>query len=109
MTFMVDTQELKSGLVIFRRSDVQHRNWYCRMKLPDEDRYKTLSLKTAIEAEARDKAFDHDAEVRFKIKHELPVFNRQFSEVAKDFSAFHKKRSEAKQITHHAWRVIDSH
>lgn len=109
MTFMVDTQELKPGLVIFRRNDVQHRNWYCRMKLPDEDRYKTVSLKTPIQNEARDKAFDHDAELRFKIKHELPVFNRSFSEVAKEYSAFHKKRSEAGQITHHAWRVIDSH
>ena len=109
MTFMVDTQELKPGLVIFRRNDVQHRNWYCRMKLPEEDRYKTISLKTAIQDEARDKAFDHDAELRFKIKHELPVFNRSFSEVAKEYSAFHKKRSEAGQITHHAWRVIDSH
>ena len=28
----VDTQELKPGLVIFRRADVQHRNWYCRVK-----------------------------------------------------------------------------
>lgn len=108
MGFMTDTQELKSGLVIFRRTDVQHSNWYCRMKLPGEDRYKTVSLKTAIVAEARDKAFDHDAELRFKIKHELPVFNRQFSEVAKEFSAFQKKRSEAGQITFHRWRVLDS-
>jgi integrase len=109
MTFMTNTQELKPGLVIFRRTDVQHHNWYCRMKLPGEDRYKTVSLKTSIEGEAREKAFDHDAELRFKIKHELPVFNRSFSEVAKEYSAFHKKRSEAGQITHHAWRVIDSH
>lgn len=109
MTFMVDTQELKSGLVIFRRADVQHGNWYCRMRLPKEDRYKTISLKTSNVTEARDRAFDHDAEIRFKIKHELPIFNRQFSEVAKEFSAHHKKRSEAGQITHHAWRVLDSH
>jgi integrase len=109
MTFMIDTQELKPGLVIFRRSDVQHRNWYCRIKLPDEDRYKSVSLKTPIEGDARAKAYDYDAELRFKIKHELPVFNRAFSEVAKEFSAFHKKRSEAGQITHHAWRVVDSH
>lgn len=109
MRFMVDTQELKPGLVIFRRCDVQHRNWYCRMKLPDEDRYKTVSLKTAIETEAKDKAFDHDAELRFKVKHELPVFNRSFAEVAQEYSDYHKKRSEAGQITHHCWRVLDSH
>lgn len=110
MTFMVDTQELKSGLVIFRRTDVKHANyWYCRMKLPMEDRYKIVSLKTSILSEARDRAFDHDAELRFKVKHELPIFNRQFSEVAKEFSDFQKTRSEAGQITHHCWRVIDSH
>jgi integrase len=109
MTFMVDTQELKTGLVIFRRTDVQHGNWYCRMRLPKEDRYKTVSLKTSNISEAKDRAFDQDAELRFKVKHELPIFNRQFSEVAKEFSAFHKKRSEIGQITHHAWRVLESH
>ena len=46
MPFLVDAQELKTGLTIFRRTDVKHRNWYCRIKLPREDRYKTLSLKT---------------------------------------------------------------
>lgn len=109
MTFMTDTTELKSGLVLFRRTDVQHDNWYCRIKLPNEDRYKTVSLKTRNIDAAKEMAFDHDAELRFKIKHELPVFNRSFAEVAKEYSAFHKKRSEAGQITHHAWRVVDSH
>ena len=32
MAFMVDAQELKPGLVIFRRADVKHRRWYCRVK-----------------------------------------------------------------------------
>jgi hypothetical protein len=109
MTFMTDTTELKSGLVLFRRNDVQHDNWYCRIKIPNEDRYKTVSLKTRNLEAAKDKAFDQDAELRFKIKHELPIFNRSFSEVAKEYSAFHKKRSLAGQITHHAWRVGDSH
>lgn len=109
MTFMTDKEELKSGLIIFRRTDVQHDNWYCRMKVPDEDRYKTISLKTSKLSEAREKAFDHDAELRFKIKHEIPIFNRAFSEVAKEFSDFHKRRAEAGQITLHRWRVMDSH
>jgi integrase len=109
MTFMADTEELKTGLVIFRRKDVQHDNWYCRIKLPNTDRYKHVSLKTRNVSEARDRAFDHDAEVRFKLKHELPVFNRPFSEVAKEFAEHQKKRSQAGEITHHAWRVIDSH
>jgi hypothetical protein len=38
MAFLVDTQELKTGLIIFRRADVKHRNWYCRVKLPHMDR-----------------------------------------------------------------------
>ena len=47
MAFLTDKEELKPGLVIFRRGNVRHRNWYCRVKLPKTDRYKTISLKTA--------------------------------------------------------------
>ncbi|MBI3710210.1 MAG: site-specific integrase, partial [Proteobacteria bacterium] len=65
-SFLVDPQELKPGLILFRRSDVQHRNWYCRVKLPSADRYKTISLKTADINVAREKAFDADADVRFR-------------------------------------------
>src|ERR1700726_2068349 len=109
MAFLVDTQELKPGLIIFRRADVQHKNWYCRIRLPQSERYKTISLKTASLDEARDKAFDHDADIRFRLKHEIPIFDRQFSEVAKEFSAFQKERSEAGEITFHRWRVMESH
>ena len=38
MGFLTDTQELKPGLIIFRRGDVKHRNWYCRVKLPHTTR-----------------------------------------------------------------------
>ncbi len=69
MPLQVDVQELKEGLTIFRRGDVQHQNWYCRIKLPKVDRYKTISLKTADLREARNKAFDQDAEARFSLKH----------------------------------------
>lgn len=109
MTFMVDTEQLKDGLVIYRRADVKHRRWYCRIKLPEGDRYKKFALKTQDINEARAKAFDQDAELRFRIKHEMPVFDRKFSEVAKEFSAFQKERSEIGQITHHRWRVMASH
>lgn len=108
MKFMTDTEELKNGLVIFRRTDVQHDNWYCRIKLPTEPRYKTVALKTPNVSEARNKAFDQDAEIRFKLKHELPIFNRLFSEVAKEWSDIQKTRSEVGQITPHAWRVLQS-
>lgn len=109
MTFVLDPEELKSGLIIFRRSDVKHRNWYCRIKLPQGDRYKTVSLKTPDINTAKDKAFEHDADVRFRIKHDVPIFNRPFREVAKEYSAFHKRRYEAGEISFHRWRVLDSH
>jgi integrase len=109
MPQILDPHELKTGLTIFRRADVKHRNWYCRIKLPKEDRYKTIALKTSDLNEARDKAFDQDAEVRFRIKHEIPVFDKTFSEVAEEFSKFQKERSEAGEITFHRWRVMASH
>jgi integrase len=99
MAFLVDTQELKLGLVIFPRADVKHRNWYCRMKVPRQDRYKTVSLKTADIDAARERAFDQDADLRFRIKHEVPIFNRPFSQIAKDYVDFQKERVEAGQIT----------
>jgi integrase len=108
MAFLVDTQELKPGLIIFRRADVQH-NWYCRIRLSQAERYKTISLKTPNVNEACDKAFAQDAEMRFRIKHEIPVFDKTFSQVAEEFSAFQKERSEAGEISFHRWRVMHSH
>lgn len=105
----LDIEELKAGLIIFRRGDVQHQRWYCRLKVPNEDRYKTVSLKTTDKEDAKNRAFDHDAELRFKVKHEMPVFSRTFAQVAKEFSDFQKQRSEIGHITHHRWRVLDSH
>lgn len=109
MPLQVDAQELKEGLTIFRRGDVQHQNWYCRIKLPKVDRYKTVSLKTADLREAKNKAFDQDAEIRFSLKHDVPVFQKTFNQVAKEYADFQKERSEAGQITHHRWRVLNSH
>lgn len=109
MTFMVDVQELKTGLIIFRRTDVKHRNWYCRIKVPNEDRYKTVSLKTPEISTARDTALEEDAELRFRIKHGVPIFNKLFSEIADEFAALQVKRAEAGQITKHRARVIACH
>jgi integrase len=108
MGFLTDTQELKPGLIIFRRGDVKHRNWYCRVKLPKTDRYKTVSLKTSDIDAARERAFDQDADVRFRIKHEVPIFNRPFSQIAKDFLDFQKQRFEAGQIGQKRWKNIES-
>ena len=38
MAFIVNTQELKPGLILFRRTDVKHHNWYCRIRLPNAER-----------------------------------------------------------------------
>jgi hypothetical protein len=92
MSFLLDAQELKTGLVIFRRGDVKHRNWYCRIKLPQADRYKTVWLKTSDVDAAKERAFDEDADLRFRIKHDVPIFNRSFSAVAREFVAQQKDR-----------------
>jgi hypothetical protein len=75
MAFIIDKEELKPGLIIFRRGDVEHKNFYCRIKLPKADLYKTISLKTSNINEARDRAYDYDADIRFRIKHEVPIFD----------------------------------
>src|SRR5208282_556990 len=106
--FLTDTHELKPGLIIFRRADVRHRNWYCRIRVPKSDRYKTVSLKTADIDAARERAFDQDADVRFRIKHEVPIFNRPFSQVAKDYADFQEQRAEAGQIARKRWKVAES-
>jgi integrase len=108
MAFLIDTQELKPGLIIFRRTDVKHRNWYCRVKLPQQDRYKTVSLKTADIDAAKDRAFDQDADVRFRIKHEVPIFNRPFHQVAKDYLDLQKQRADAGQISRKRWKGAES-
>ena len=83
MAFVTDKAELKPGLVLFRRGDVDHRMWYCRMKIPKADRYKTVSLKTTDIEVARERAFDQDADIRFRLKHDVPVFNHPFREVGR--------------------------
>lgn len=99
MAFVTDKEELKPGLIIFRRADVQHRNWYCRIQLPKADRYKTISLKTSNREAARDQAFDHDAEVRFKLKHDVAVFNRSFLQVGKEYLAVQEQRAARGEIS----------
>ena len=47
--------------------------------------------------------------MRFKLKHEIPVFEAAFQQVAKEFSDFQKERSEAGEISYHRWRVMHSH
>jgi integrase len=109
MSFLTDVIRLKSGLIIFRRTDVAHRNWYCRIKVPNESRYKTISLKTSDINQAKDKAFDHDADIRFRVKHEIPVFEKSFAQVATEYSDYTKAKAEAGQITMLWWEIVDTH
>ncbi|HEX3954512.1 MAG TPA: hypothetical protein VHW90_13115 [Stellaceae bacterium] len=108
MAFLTDKEELKPGLVIFRRTDVQHRNWYCRVKIPKSDRYKMLSLKTADKSAAREQAFDHDADLRFRLKHDVPIFNRSFSQIAKEYVEHQKRRAATGQVSDARWRKCES-
>lgn len=99
MAFITDKETLKPGLIIFRRGDVQHRDWYCRVKLPRADRYKTIALKTNDVTTARNQAFDHDADVRFRLKHDVPVFNRPFRQVAAEYLAVQEERAKRGEIS----------
>ena len=99
MAFITEKEELKPGLVLFRRGDVDHRMWYCRMKMPKADRYKTVSLKTTDISAARERAFDQDADVRFRIKHDVPVFNRPFRDVAREYLLTQEARAKRGEIS----------
>ena len=79
------------------------------MRLPASGRYKTVSLKTSDVDAARDQAFDQDSELRFRVKHDGPIFSRPFSQIANDFVELTRQRWEAGEITRHRWRVIESH
>jgi len=110
MTFLTDKEELKPGLVIFRRGDVQHRktDWLLPRQAPKSDRYKTISLKTADVSSARDRAYDHDADLRFRIKHDVPIFNHSFSQIAKEYVDLQKRRAATGQVSDARWRKCES-
>jgi integrase len=99
MAFVTDKSELKPGLVLFRRGDVEHRMWYCRMKIPKADRYKTVSLKTTDIDVARERAFDQDADIRFRLKHDVPVFNHPFREVGREYLLIQEARAKRGEIS----------
>jgi len=59
MKFITDKEQVKAGLIIFRRGDVGHDQYYCRVRIQNEDRYKTISLKTSDRQTALDDALGH--------------------------------------------------
>jgi integrase len=106
---MLNKQELKPGLVIFQRSDVKHKDWHCRMKVPDQDRYKLFSLNTTDVNAARTEAFKQETRMHIKIEEGMPIFNKPFADVAKEYSDFQKQRAGAHEITHKRWSVEDGY
>jgi len=108
VAFIIDKEMLKTGLIIFRRGDVEHRNFYCRIKLPKEDRYKTISLHTADRESARDRAFDQDADIRFRVKHDVAVFNRPFRQVAEEYLQTQRRRADTGEISDHRVKTLQN-
>ena len=99
MAFVTDKEELKPGLIIFRRGDVDHRKWYCRIKLPKADRYKTISLKTSDKTAALKQAFHEDVRIQIKLEENSPIFNRPFSQVAAEYAALQDVRARIGEIS----------
>ncbi|MBP2275792.1 MULTISPECIES: tyrosine-type recombinase/integrase [Sphingomonas] len=99
MAFITDKEQIKAGLIIFRRGDVEHDQYYCRVRIQNEDRYKTISLRTSDRQTARDRAMDQDADIRFRVKHDVPVFNRPFSQVAEEYADAQQRRAKAGEIS----------
>jgi integrase len=96
---MLDRTEIQSGIIIYRRSDVVHHDWYCRLKVPEQNRYKYVSLDTPDITLARDKAVREYAELLFKVKYELPIFEKTFGQIAEEYIEFERQRVKAKEIT----------
>jgi integrase len=99
MKFITDKEQIKAGLIIFRRGDVGHDQYYCRVRIQNEDRYKTISLKTSDRQSALDEALEHYANIRIMVKHDVPVFNRSFSQVAEEFANMQQRRANAGEVS----------
>lgn len=107
--FMIDVHRLGPSLIIYRRTDVRHRNWYCRIKLPKEDRYKRFSLKTSDIEAAKREAIKREIAIETKLEHQLPVFDKPFHEVALEYSEHQRRLADIGQITLNRWKTIDGH
>lgn len=108
MAFVTDKEELKPGLIIFRRGDLQRREWYCRVRLPKATRYKTIALKTADKGVARQEAFKCEMKILVSLEMGAPVFNRPFREVAQEYIEIQRMRAQRGEITMGRVRLIES-
>ncbi len=97
--FIVDKETIYPGLIIFRRADVAHHNWYCRIKLPKAERYKTVALKTADAATARQLAMKQDMKIQARLEDGIPIFDRPFLSVAREYLATQEERADRHRIS----------
>jgi integrase len=106
MAYLLDVEAVKTGVIIYRRADVKHRGWYCRVKVPGSDRYKVVSLKTNSMEAAKDAALHEYANVNFCIEHDVPVFVRPFKEIAADYLKVQQERAAVGEITKERFTVV---
>ena len=99
MQFVTDKEQVKSGVIIFRRGDVEHDNFYCRIRIGKEDRYKTISLRTSDRQAAHDLAMEKYADIRFRVMHDVAIFNRPFSQVATEYAEVQQRRANAGEVS----------
>lgn len=99
MGFILDKEQVKKGLIIFRRGDVAHDEFYCRVRIKNEDRYKTISLRTSDRQTARDLALEADSDIRNRLKYEIPVFNRSFAQVAEEYANAQQRRANVGEVS----------
>lgn len=99
MGFILDKEQVKKGLIIFRRGDVAHDEFYCRVRIKNEDRYKTISLHTSDRQTARDLALEADSDIRNRLKYDVPVFNRTFAQVAEEYAKTQQRRANVGEVS----------
>lgn len=99
MRFIIDKEQVKKGLIIFRRGDVAHNEFYCRVRIKNEDRYKTISLHTSDRQTARDLALEADSDIRNRLKYDVPVFNRTFAQVAEEYAKTQQRRANVGEVS----------
>lgn len=99
MSFILDKERITKGLIIFRRGDVAHNEFYCRIRIRNEDRYKTVSLHTTDRQTARDLALEADYDVRNRLKYDIPVFNRSFAQVAEEYAKAQERRAKVGEVS----------
>ena len=58
-----------------------------------------VSLKTTDREAARKAAFDLDMDVQYRIKLDVPIFNRPFSDVAKEYAETQRERADTGHIS----------